>query len=106
MSDSHETLRQRVDELESTVRGLTQELVEANERIRQLEGELEARPETIVAGDDAEGDGTDESAKPLGTTMETESETGAKPDPTTESDTTVEDTGESESEESDDIIVA
>jgi predicted nucleic acid-binding Zn-ribbon protein len=104
MSDSHETLRQRVDELESTVRGLTQELVEANERIRQLEGELEARPETIVAGDDAEDDATEESAKPLGTAMETEPET--EPDPTTESDTPVEDTGESESEDSDDIIVA
>ncbi len=100
MSDSHETLRQRVDELESTVRGLTQELVEANERIRQLEEELDARPETIVAGDGAEEDATEESAKPLGTAMETE------PDPTTESDTPVEDTGESESDESDDIIVA
>jgi predicted nucleic acid-binding Zn-ribbon protein len=106
MSDSHETLRQRVDELESTVRGLTQELVEANERIRQLEGELEARPETIVAGDDAEDDATEESAKPLGTAMETEPETGAEPDQTTESDTPVEDTGKSESEDSDDIIVA
>jgi len=35
-------LAQRIDELEATVRGLTQELVEANERIRVLEEQMEA----------------------------------------------------------------
>ncbi len=38
MSDD---LRQRVAELEATVRGLTQELVEANDRINQLESQAE-----------------------------------------------------------------
>lgn len=37
MSPPSDDLRHRVDELEATVRGLTQELVEATERIRQLE---------------------------------------------------------------------
>ena len=34
-------LRSTVDELEATVRGLTEELVEANERIRALEAHVE-----------------------------------------------------------------
>jgi len=103
MPDSREELCQRVDELESTIRGLTQELVEANERIRQLEEELEATPETIVADDAETGeDAADESTKPMGTAMETEPET----DPGTESDTPIEDTGEAESDDGDDIIVA
>lgn len=41
MAEDVEELRQRVDELEATVRGLTQELVEANERIRVLEEHAE-----------------------------------------------------------------
>jgi chromosome segregation ATPase len=108
MPDSPEELRQRVDELESTIRGLTQELVEANERIRQLEAELETRPETIVAGDgDGDADEEEEAAastKPLGTEMETDPDaTGDSAESTTESDTPTEDT---EEDETDDIIVA
>lgn len=38
-----EDLKRRVDELAATVRGLTQELVEANERIRLLEDRLDDR---------------------------------------------------------------
>jgi predicted nucleic acid-binding Zn-ribbon protein len=41
MSNRVEELESRVKELEATVRGLTEELVEANERIRALESELE-----------------------------------------------------------------
>ena len=39
-----EELEQTVTRLESTVSGLTEELVEAKERIRDLEAELEPRP--------------------------------------------------------------
>lgn len=41
MSNRVEELESRVSELESTVRGLTEELVEANERIRTLEARTE-----------------------------------------------------------------
>jgi predicted nucleic acid-binding Zn-ribbon protein len=41
MSNRVEELESRVEVLEATVRGLTEELVEANERIRALESELE-----------------------------------------------------------------
>jgi predicted nucleic acid-binding Zn-ribbon protein len=37
MSNRVEDLETRVQELEATVRGLTEELVESNERIRELE---------------------------------------------------------------------
>jgi chromosome segregation ATPase len=87
MTTSREELRQRVDELESTVRGLTQELVEANERIRQLEEEHEETPETIVAGDNKKTNG---STAP-----------GVESDPASAGET---DTGDSE--ETDEIIVA
>lgn len=41
MSPKQTDLRTRIGELEATVRGLTQELVDANERIRHLEAALE-----------------------------------------------------------------
>ncbi|MFC3478449.1 DUF7518 family protein [Halobacterium litoreum] len=60
-------LEERVSELEATVRGLTEELVDASERIRTLEAELDQTPsteelrdaheETPVTGEgDADGD--------------------------------------------------
>ncbi|MFB6227633.1 MAG: hypothetical protein ABEH88_03465 [Halobacteriales archaeon] len=93
MTTSPEKLRRRVDELESTVRGLTQELVEANERIRQLEEENEETTETTVAGDEEEETtATDESTEPgVGIDLASGTET---------------DTGEETGEETDDIIVA
>jgi predicted nucleic acid-binding Zn-ribbon protein len=42
MSNRVEDLESRVEELEATVRGLTEELVESNERIRELEADDEA----------------------------------------------------------------
>ena len=36
------SLESRVEELEATIRGLTEELVEANQRIRELEEEQES----------------------------------------------------------------
>jgi uncharacterized coiled-coil protein SlyX len=43
-----EELEATVAELESTVRGLTEELVETKERVRILEAELDADPQTVV----------------------------------------------------------
>jgi hypothetical protein len=47
-----EELEATVAELESTVRGLTEELVETKERVRILEAELDADPQSVV--DDAD----------------------------------------------------
>ncbi|SEW06009.1 DUF7518 family protein [Halobacterium jilantaiense] len=44
--DRVDELEDRVAELEATVRGLTEELVDASERIRTLEGELDRTPST------------------------------------------------------------
>jgi hypothetical protein len=46
MSNRVEDLETRVQELEATVRGLTEELVESNERIRELEARHDE--ETVV----------------------------------------------------------
>lgn len=43
----------RLNELEATVRGLTQELVEANERIRHLEAALDEGEAATAAADGA-----------------------------------------------------
>ncbi|MFB6269694.1 MAG: hypothetical protein ABEH83_07105 [Halobacterium sp.] len=45
-SERVDDLEQRVEELEATVRGLTEELVDASERIRTLEAELDQSPST------------------------------------------------------------
>lgn len=45
-SERVDELEQRVEELEATVRGLTEELVDASERIRTLEDELDQSPST------------------------------------------------------------
>ena len=48
-------------ELESTVRGLTEELVETKERVRILEAELDADPQSVVEDADPNVDlGSDE----------------------------------------------
>jgi uncharacterized coiled-coil protein SlyX len=44
--DRVDELEDRVAELEATVRGLTEELVDASERIRTLEAELDRTPST------------------------------------------------------------
>lgn len=57
-----EELEATVAELESTVRGLTEELVETKERVRILEAELDADPQSVVDDIDPNVDlGTDES---------------------------------------------
>ena len=96
MSNRVEQLEATVSELESTVRGLTEELVETKERLRALENELdvdaadfvEEPPEQPVR--EADPDDVREAASE------------AEPEPETESD---EETTE-ESELGDDIIVA
>lgn len=51
-----EELEATVAELESTVRGLTEELVETKERVRILEAELDADPQTVVEETEAPAD--------------------------------------------------
>jgi predicted nucleic acid-binding Zn-ribbon protein len=50
-----EALEQRVEELEATVRGLTEELVDATERVRELEDELDQSPSTTELQEAREG---------------------------------------------------
>lgn len=52
MSNRVEELESKVAELESTVDGLTEELVEAKERIRELEAELESDPSSTAPAPD------------------------------------------------------
>ncbi|MCD2198486.1 hypothetical protein LPA44_01000 [Halobacterium sp. KA-4] len=70
-----EELEQRVEELEATVRGLTEELVDASERIRTLEAELDRTPSTeelresreggVIEPDDDPDTEADEATKPV-----------------------------------------
>jgi len=77
-----EALEQQVAELEATVRGLTEELVDRTERIRQLEDQH-----------DLTADGS-------------EAETTPEPDGDDDKGTETEGGDESDSESGDDIIVA
>ena len=51
--DRIESLESRVEELEATIRGLTEELVEANQRIKDLETAEEERDAATGATEDA-----------------------------------------------------
>ena len=95
-----EELEATVAELQSTVRGLTEELVESKERIRVLEAELDTDTPTRVP--DRRDDGTDDID---GTD---EAEPGDVAAATAEADTPedAEDTDEAEDSGIDDIIVA
>ncbi|MDL0127018.1 DUF7518 family protein [Halobacterium sp. MBLA0001] len=94
MSDDATDLEDRVAELEATVRGLTEELVDAGERIRALEAELDQPPST-----DALRQARDQSAIEPADDQPAD-ETDADD---TEDDTTTDDTDDSGL---DDIIVA
>jgi predicted nucleic acid-binding Zn-ribbon protein len=86
-------LEQRVQSLEATVTGLTEELVEANERIRALEGGENADAPTAIESTYPETDAdTDDESETANTPKTAESR----------------DSGEDTQEESDldDIIVA
>lgn len=96
-----EQLESTVAELESTVEGLTSELIEAKERIRVLESELDADTPTRVPerrSEDGEAVEESTSAEP------TEAE-GDDVDETAEA-TDEGDADEAEDSGSDDIIVA
>lgn len=118
-----EELEKTVTELESTVSGLTEELVEAKERIRDLEAELEPQPadgssfpeadpeEVREAVAQAEVDGD----TPESETPETAAQAAARDDVERfgeeagagdETDTAEEPDEEDDSEFGDDIIVA
>ena len=60
-NDRPEDVPRRLAELEATVSGLTQELVEANERLRQLEASLDdaADPEPREPNVDPDADDED-----------------------------------------------
>ncbi|MDH5021606.1 DUF7518 family protein [Halobacterium rubrum] len=84
--DRVDELEDRVAELEATVRGLTEELVDASERIRTLEAELdrtpstaelrEAREEAPVEPDDETADHDDEAPKSTGDDADDNEESG------------------------------
>lgn len=77
-------LESEVDELKATVTGLTEELVEAHERIRVLEEELEGetaagtgkanKPISPADGDSTDDDGPDDEASDAGETDEEETD--------------------------------
>lgn len=98
-----EELEATVAELQSTVQGLTEELVESKERIRVLEAELDTESPTRVPQRRQEQSESTES---------TESTAEAGPDDvaeaTAQADDTVEDPADTETEDSgsDEIIVA
>jgi hypothetical protein len=98
MSERVEELEGRITELEATVEGLTEELVDRTERINELERQLG------VAGHTDRGTGLTDSVDPAPT------ETADDPAPEETDDTGAEDEdgdGDREREEgSDDIIVA
>ena len=101
-----EELEATVAELESTVEGLTDELIEAKERIRVLEAELDTDTPTRVPERRVDETGTAET--------DTEAEAGetreAEPDEVAEAAADAEDDAaahdETEDSGSDDIIVA
>jgi len=120
-----EELEKTVTELESTVSGLTEELVEAKERIRDLEAELEPQPadgsafpeadpeEVREAVAQAEGDGSEHEHE--GGEAEAAAQAAARDDVERfdaeagagdETDTADESEGEDDSGFEDDIIVA
>ncbi len=90
-----EELEAKVRELEATIQGLTDELVETKERLGAIEDETGIEPDVL------EGRGSERSRP-------TETEPSADAETTTEEETATESDGEetADSEPGDDIIVA
>ena len=108
-----EKLESTVRELESTVGGLTEELVESKERIRVLEGMLEAEPETRipprrpVERREAKPDEVEEAtAVATAAVAGDEAEQAADAEKAAEEDSTDDEEAEPQSSGIDDIIVA
>ena len=98
-----EQLESTVTELESTVAGLTDELIEAKERIRVLEAELDTETPTRVPerrASESAADADDRAAKPPEADSTDVAEAAADAEADTDSTEEAEDSG------SDDIIVA
>lgn len=90
-------LEETVQELEATVSGLTDELVETKERLRALEEEVEPDLETdIIEGQVTRGEADDEEVKEA--VQETAADEAKGDEPHDEDN--------ADPEESDDIIVA
>ena len=98
MSDERdqEALEGRVRELEATVESLTSELVDATERIRELEAELD------LVGESTSDDSIEETDSWVPAAEDVEEGTS----PSTQSKTTDETTDDTTTRDSDDIIVA
>ncbi|WP_435335396.1 DUF7518 family protein [Haloarchaeobius sp. TZWWS8] len=103
-----ESLEATVNELESTVRGLTEELVETKERVRILEAELEADPRSVAP--DTSSDEPEMLTPEPGSAEAAQSDVeAAAADASSEDAKNADAESEEESEESglgDDIIVA
>lgn len=118
--NSVEQLEQRVAELEATVRGLTDELVDTTERLRQLENGGQQQTESPVTSENTQSAGGDNQSGPteLDPTSSHPVQNSADDDGApvnddgtveTTDDEVVEETESAESgetDESDDIIVA
>jgi len=75
-----EELEATVAELESTVRGLTEELVETKERVRILEAELDADPQSVVESSEAPADSGEGEADAQSVARETVADDAAVPE--------------------------
>lgn len=110
MSNRVEKLEATVSELEATVRGLTEELVETKERLRAVEAELGVDAADFVDGERRPGSDSDAGDEPQD--EPSPSDQAADPDgeePRAEEDKTSEDEEADDAEEpasGDDIIVA
>lgn len=62
MSNRVEELEAKVSELQAAVNGLTEELVETKERLREIETAQEVEPRASVTGNQANGDTADSAA--------------------------------------------
>ena len=77
MAPKQTDLRARVSELEATVSGLTQELVEATERIRQLEAAAESEAGGRERREPGVGSDGEEATKQMSDGGEADDETGS-----------------------------
>jgi hypothetical protein len=63
MSNRVEELEAKVSELQAAVDGLTEELVETKERVRQLESQVDVGVDAAASGDTTETGGDDAAAE-------------------------------------------
>lgn len=101
MGNRVEDLEKQVAELQATIDGLTEELVETKERVRQLEGATDLSAEPATDGGDS-GDDHAEFVPNADTTPDVDSDTGSTDESTAEQ----QGDDESDSDDDDGIIVA